>query len=142
VNSFPPHHIDRCLPDIGSKILFPNSFLISRVRPLHLPLLLPSSHSSLTGVMDDYRSSPDQLKNHSAKEACLVALAAVANVPNSSLHTFHIANTHLFLLFRSSKRRSHTAIKSKGSSSLMSSQNFLYDICTSLSCTTLLTPLL
>jgi hypothetical protein len=97
---------------------------------------------SLTGVMDDYRSSPDQLKNHSAKEACLVALAAVANVPNSSLHTFHIANTHLFLLFRSSKRRSHTAIKLKGSSSLMSSQNFLYDICTSLSCTTLLTPLL
>jgi hypothetical protein len=41
----------------------------------------PSSTPQLhTGVMDDYQTSPDHLKNHSAKEACLVALAAVANV--------------------------------------------------------------
>eukprot|EP00604_Paraphysomonas_vestita_P003473 CAMPEP_0174819910 /NCGR_PEP_ID=MMETSP1107-20130205/3375_1 /TAXON_ID=36770 /ORGANISM="Paraphysomonas vestita, Strain GFlagA" /LENGTH=731 /DNA_ID=CAMNT_0016034207 /DNA_START=582 /DNA_END=2777 /DNA_ORIENTATION=+ len=41
-----------------------------------LPLFLPH----LQRVMDDYRAAPEHLKNHSAKEACLVALAAIANV--------------------------------------------------------------
>jgi hypothetical protein len=48
-----------------------------------LPPSLPppsSDPDSSAGVMDDYKTSPDHLKNHSAKEACLVALAAVANV--------------------------------------------------------------
>lgn len=36
--------------------------------------------------MDDYRAAPEHLKNHSAKEACLVALAAIANV--KYLHSF------------------------------------------------------
>lgn len=42
--------------------------------------------------MDEYRSSPDHMKNHSAKEACLVALAAVANVKFIPLHTLPLSD--------------------------------------------------